>query len=78
MVPVGTGLVHARAHVERQRERGRQGTKTWISLEGDLAFTAAHSGSHVSFSMNIESPSEWKAQVELSIGAAEDLSAGIV
>ena len=46
-----------------------------VSLEGDLAFTATHSGSHVNFSMRVESHSDWKLQVELSIGAGEDLSA---
>ena len=68
------GLVKYFTDLER-RWRGWRGTKTWISLEGDLAFTATHSGSHVNFSMRVESHSDWKLQVELSIGAGEDLSA---
>ena len=68
------GLVKYFTELERYW-RGWRGTKTWSSLEGDLAFAATHTGSHVDVSVSLESPLTWKAQAEMSIGAGEDLSA---
>ncbi|MDF0512494.1 DUF6228 family protein [Agromyces sp. H3Y2-19a] len=71
------GLVQYFAELERHW-RGWQGTKSWISLEGDLALAATHTGSHVAISVSLETPWRWKAQVDFSVGAGEELSAARV
>lgn len=67
------GLVQYVTELERHW-RGWQGTKSWVSLEGDLALAATHTGSHVAISVGLESPSRWKAQADFSVGAGEELS----
>jgi hypothetical protein len=68
------GLVAYFAELERNW-RGWRGTKNWVSLEGDLVLAATHTGSHVEVSVSLDTPSAWRAQADLSIGAGEELSA---
>lgn len=56
---------------------GWPGTKTYRSLEGDLQFTASHTGSHIELGFTLqdpESPETRSLRSRLTLDAGEELS----
>lgn len=59
--------------------RGWAGERSWQSLEGELAFRATHTGSHVALRVELNQQfgagAPWVARVDLTLEAGEELAA---
>lgn len=57
--------------------RGWSGTKVYESVEGDLLFEAAHTGSHVELAFTLQDPSlheSWSVRGKLTLDPGEELT----
>jgi Family of unknown function (DUF6228) len=54
--------------------RGWDGTREWVSLEGELAITAEHTRTHVDVTVTMRGHEGWTASTEIAVGPGEEIS----